>query len=102
MFNLVLTSAKLGTLGFIIILAFTQFDKSNFTPFFVEDEGFGGTVLAASLIFYGFLGFDFITTLSDESKRPVRDIPTAVRNSTLLCLLLYLFTSVSLAGMAPL
>ena len=53
----------------IIIIAFLKFDSDNFTPFVLEEEGgFGGTFFAASLIFYGYLGFDFITTLSPEAQ----------------------------------
>ena len=75
----------------------------NFTPFVIEEEGgLSGTFFAASLIFYGYLGFDFITTLSPEARNPERNIPFAVKNATLLCILLYVLTALSLAGMAPL
>ena len=102
-FNMVFTILKLVTLVMIIIVAFTQFDSSNFTPFVLEEEGgFGGTFYAATLIFYGYLGFDFITTLSSEAKSPAKTVPSAVKNSTLICMLLYVLTAISLAGMAPL
>ena len=102
LFNIILTTLKLATLLFIIVLAFSEFDRANFTPFYIEEYGFSGTILAASMVFYGYLGFDFITTVSDDARKPVTDIPKAVFNSTLLCLVLYLLTSTSLAGMAKL
>ena len=61
-----------------------------------------GTFFASSIIFYGYLGFDFITTLSPEAKSPARSVPSAVKTSTLLCMVLYVLTAISLAGMAPL
>ena len=70
-FNIVFTVLKLATLVMIIIIAFLKFDASNFSPFVLEEEGgFQGTFLASSIIFYGYLGFDFITTLSSEAKNP--------------------------------
>jgi amino acid transporter len=58
--------------------------------------------MASSIIFYGYLGFDFITTLSSEAKHPAKSIPYAVKYSTTLCMILYMCTAISLAGMAPL
>ena len=102
-FNIVFTALKLVTLAMIIIIAFVKFNSDNMTPFVLEEEGgWGGTFFAASLIFYGYLGFDFITTLSPEAKRPARSIPSAVKNSTAICIGIYFLTAISLAGMAPL
>ena len=102
-FNLVFTVLKLVTLVFIIVLGYMNFNADNFTPFTLEEEGgFAGTFLGASIIFYGYLGFDFITTLSEDSKNPVKDIPSAVWNSTLICIILYVMTATSLSGMARL
>mmetsp|Transcript_26065 Transcript_26065/g.32550 ORF Transcript_26065/g.32550 Transcript_26065/m.32550 type:complete len:250 (+) Transcript_26065:262-1011(+) len=103
LFNLFFTMLKLATLVLIIIIAYLKFDSDNFTPFVLEEEGgWGGTFFAASIIFYGYLGFDFITTLSPEAKNPAVNIPYAVKSSTLLCMALYFLTASSLAGMAPL
>ena len=102
-FNIIFTSLKLATLVLIIVIAFLKFNADNLTPFVLEEEGgWSGTFLAASLIFYGYLGFDFITTLSPDAKNPARSIPFAVTSSTLLCVLIYFLTAFSLAGMAPL
>ena len=103
MFNTVFTVLKLITLFLIIIIAFSKFDSNNFTPFLIEEYGLmNGTVFAASIIFYGYLGFDFITTLSPDAKSPAKSVPYAVKTSTLLCMVIYIFTAISLAGMAPL
>ena len=103
MFNAVFTALKMVTLVLIIIIAFFKFDSNNMTPFVLEEHGgFGGTIYGASLIFFGYLGFDFITTLSPESKNPAKNVPWAVKWSTLFCMFLYIVTAFSLAGMAPL
>ena len=70
-FNMIFTSMKLVTLVAIVLLASTKFDSSNFSPLFLEDEGgFMGTFVGAGIVFYGYLGFDFITTLSEDAVRP--------------------------------
>ena len=102
-FNLVFTTLKLATLALIIILGYWHFNIDNFYPFTLEDHGgVQGTFLGASIIFYGYLGFDFITILSEDAKRPLQDIPHSVRDSTVLCVLLYFLTASSLCGMARL
>ena len=100
-FNIAFTILKLVTLILIIVLGFINFNIDNFTPFTLEKHGdFKGTLFGASLLFYGYLGFDFITTLSDDAKNPMKDIPSAVRNSVLICIFLYFLTATSLSGMA--
>lgn len=102
-FNLVFTVLKLVTLVLIIIIAFFKFDSENLSPFVLEEYGgWNATFISSAIIFYGYLGFDFITTLSPEAKDPARNIPFAVKSSTLLCMILYVLTSFSLAGMARL
>lgn len=78
-FNYTFTVAKLITLFFIIIAAFTYFDANNFEPFFLEEKGgILGTALGGALVFFAYLGFDFITTLAQEAKHPRRDMPLSI------------------------
>ena len=92
---------KLITLCLIIVLGLINFNITNLSPFTIEEQGgIEGTFLGASIIFYGYLGFDFITTLSEDSKNPVKDIPSAVMLSSLICTVLYFLTAISLVGMA--
>jgi len=48
------------------------------------------------------LGFDVITTLSDEAANPVRDIPLAVRDNNLAVTLIYFATAFALSSIARL
>ena len=101
-FNLVFTTLKLATLAMIIVLGYYHFNIDNFYPFTLEDKGgVQGTFLGASIIFYGYLGFDFITILSEDAKKPLKDIPLSVRDSTALCIVLYLLTATSLSAAPP-
>lgn len=94
-----MTIGKIFTLILIIVVAFMNFNSENFTPFFVESYGPNGTILAASIVFFGVMGFDFISTLSDEALNPVRDIPTAMRDSVILSTIFYIFIAIAMCGM---
>lgn len=98
-FNTWLTLFKIATLLVIISVAFSEFNPTNFSPFFVEEQGLNGTVLAASIVFFGVMGFDFISTLSDEAINPVKDVPAAMRDSVILTTVFYCLIAISMCGM---
>jgi APA family basic amino acid/polyamine antiporter len=37
-----------------------------------------GVIEGATIVFFAYLGFDFITTISEEAKNPSRDVPIAI------------------------
>jgi APA family basic amino acid/polyamine antiporter len=98
-FNTWITMSKLGALIMIILVAFTQFKASNLSPFFIESQGLNGTVLATSIVFFGVLGFDFISTLSDEAINPKTDVPAAMRDTVVLTTVFYVGIAISMCGM---
>ena len=57
--------------------------RDSYFPF-----GFSGMMLGASLVFFAFIGFDSISTHSEEAIRPQRDVPIGILASLLLCTLL--------------
>jgi amino acid transporter len=50
-------------------------------------------------VFFGVMGFDFISTLSDESINPVKDVPAAMRDSVLITTAFYSLIAISMCGM---
>jgi APA family basic amino acid/polyamine antiporter len=94
----VITSAKLIILFFIIAISFTLFDKQNFTPFLDQDHGPMGVVEATLILFFGYLGFDFITTIAEEAKNPSRDIPIAIQLSVILSMGIYALVALAVQG----
>lgn len=102
-FNMIFTVGKLITLLFIIIAAFAKFNKDNFNPIVLDEKNdWAGTFYAAVLISGGYMGFDIVTTLSKEAKKPAQNMPTSIKASNIICMILYTLTALSLAGMAPL
>ena len=53
-------------------------------PFTFGAEGFSPILTGAGILALSFLGFDAVSTLSEEAKHPKRDIPRAIILTTLL------------------
>jgi|LauGreDrversion4_2_1035121.scaffolds.fasta_scaffold266213_1 APA family basic amino acid/polyamine antiporter len=71
-FNYTFTVAKLGTLLLISFMALTYMNVDNYIPFVLEEKGgWSGTIQGASVIYFAYLGFDFITCLAEETRNPI-------------------------------
>ena len=70
--------------------------RSSFAPY-----GFSGIMLGASIVFFAYIGFDSISTHSEEARNPQRDVPLAILISLTLCTVLYIATSAVITGMEP-
>lgn len=97
--NSVMVVIKLVILLFFIITAFTAFNSGNFQPFL--PHGTGGITAAAAIIFFAYIGFDAVTTGSEESKNPRRDLPIAIIGSLVISTILYVLVAVAAIGVAP-
>src|SRR3954451_22189102 len=87
---------KLAVLALFIALAFTAFDSSNLKPF--APHGFSGTVDAAALIFFAYIGFDAVTTSSEEVRDPGKTLPKGIIGSLTIATVIYIL--VAIAGTA--
>ena len=54
-----------------------------------------GITAAAGVIFFAYIGFDAVTTGSEESKNPSRDLPIAVVGSLLISTVLYVLVAIA-------
>jgi basic amino acid/polyamine antiporter, APA family len=97
--NTVMVFVKLAVLVFFIVVAATVFDAGNLRPF--APNGFDGIVTAAAIIFFAFIGFDAVSTGSEEAKKPSRDLPVAICGSLLIATIVYVLVSVTAVGVLP-
>jgi APA family basic amino acid/polyamine antiporter len=95
--NTVMVITKIAVLLFFIAVAFSAFNGHHFSNF--APNGFSGIESAAALIFFAYIGFDAVSTGSEEARRPGRDLPIAIIGSLLICTILYILVAV--AAMAP-
>ncbi len=118
-FNAVMVGVKVAIVFFVIGVGVFYIDPRNWTPF--APYGFGGltffgktiwgitdaggqplgVMAGAATIFFAYIGFDSISTHSEEAKNPSRDVPIGIITSLLLCTVLYIAVSAVLTGMVP-
>ncbi|GIF03757.1 amino acid permease [Actinoplanes siamensis] len=96
--NLVMVVVKLVVLVFFIVVAFANFGTGNFHPF--APAGVDGVTAAAAIIFFAYIGFDAVSTGSEEARNPSRDLPRAIIGSLLICTVFYVLTTVGALGIA--
>jgi basic amino acid/polyamine antiporter, APA family len=97
--NTVMVLVKVGVLILFIAIGVTAFDGGNFSPF--APNGFDGTVDAAALIFFAYIGFDAVSTGSEETRDPGRDLPRAIIGALTIATVLYILVSIVAAGALP-
>jgi APA family basic amino acid/polyamine antiporter len=96
--NFVMVGVKLAVLVFFIVIALANFKSGNLTPF--APQGWDGITSAAAVIFFAFIGFDAISTGSEEARNPKRDLPFAIIGSLLICTVFYVLVAFGAVGIA--
>jgi len=83
--NLILMAVQLAVLATFIFLAARYVMAANgtgglvsATPFFKADVPFSASVAGAAIAAYSFLGFDAVSTLTEETKDTQRTMPRAI------------------------
>lgn len=98
-FNAVIVFIKLLTIAIFIVIAALNVDSNNwavFAPF-----GWSGIMGGAALVFFAYIGFDALSTATEEAINPQKDIPIAILLSLTICSLIYIVVAGLLTGIAP-
>ena len=61
--------------------------------------GFSGVVTGAAVIFFAYIGFDAVSTASQEAKNPQRDMPIGILGSLAICTVLYILVAGIMVGL---
>jgi amino acid transporter len=110
----VLCSIKVLLVVFVIIVGAVYTDPSNLKPFipppntaqngeYLSDftGGINGVFVGATSAFFGLVGFDEVTCMTQEALRPKKDIPRAVLATIGTISIMYMAASLVLTGMVP-
>lgn len=118
-FNTAMVAVKLAIVLLVIALGVFYVDTNNWKPFapygmtgisffgktlFGQSDGAGqpvGMLAGAALIFFAYIGFDSVSTHSEEARNPQRDVPIGIITSLVLCTVLYIAVTAVLTGMVP-
>lgn len=116
-FNNAMVMLKLAVVLFVIVVGAFYVNPENWTPFapygmtgvsffgytVLGQAGAGGEPLGmfagAAIIFFAYIGFDSISTHSEEAKNPQRDVPIGILVSLVVCTVLYIAVAAVLTGM---
>jgi APA family basic amino acid/polyamine antiporter len=74
--NAALVAIKVTALTAFIVLSMPMLDGAQFDPFM--PTGVGGTLTAAAVIFFAYVGFDAVSTAAEETKNPQRNVPIVI------------------------
>ena len=99
--NTVMVGLKIAVIGLFLFVAFKAVHPAQWhTPSFAPN-GFKGISVGAAIIFFSYIGFDAVSTASEEAKNPQRDIPIGIIASLIVCTLLYVAIALALTGIIP-
>jgi APA family basic amino acid/polyamine antiporter len=114
-FNAIVVSVKVLIVILFIALGWQFINPANHSPFIPEvttvkdavtgtEHAFGGLwgiLGGAGVVFFAFIGFDAVSTVAQETKKPERDMPIGILGSLIVCTILYILFSWVLTGIAP-
>ncbi|CAH0418259.1 amino acid permease [Periweissella ghanensis] len=105
--NEIMVIVKIAVILLFIGVGAFFIKSGNFVPFIpkgftdaagVHHYGFAGIVAGAATAFYAYIGFDAVSTASEEVKNPKRDMPIGIIGSLGVASLLYMTLSAVLVG----
>lgn len=106
--NMLLTALHLIFIGFIIVIGFYKGDARNFTtpenpnhPGGFLPYGLTGVFNGAAMVYLSYIGYDAVSTMAEEVKNPVKDIPIGVSGSVALVTVLYCLMATSMSMLLP-
>ena len=118
-FNAAMVVLKLAIVLLVIGVGVFYVDPNNWHPFspygltgvsffgktlFGQTDAAGqplGMLAGGALIFFAYIGFDSVSTHSEEARNPQRDVPKGIIISLVLCTVLYISVTAVLTGMVP-
>jgi APA family basic amino acid/polyamine antiporter len=95
---------KIGIILFFIAVGLFLLRPGNWTDPAqggFAPNGFAGISAAAAIIFFSYIGFDAVSTASEEAKDPGKDMPFGIIMSLVICTVLYIALSLVMTGIAP-
>lgn len=107
--NNIIVVIKVAVILLFIGVGAFYVDMNNWDPFIPEPlgdpadmrYGWDGILRAAGMVFFAYVGFEAVSTASQEAKNPQRDVPIGILGSLVVCTVLYMFVAAVLTGIVP-
>lgn len=104
--NDLIVVAKVIAIVIVGVAGLMYANTSHWTPFIPANTGqfgeFGisGVVTGAAIVFYAYVGFDTVSSMSQETRNAQRVVPWALILSLVICTALYVLVALMVTGLA--
>ena len=99
--NTLMVSIKIGIILLFIAVGVSFLHTTQWTTPSFAPNGMKGIGAGAAIIFFSYIGFDAVSTASEEAKNPQKDIPIGIIASLIICTVLYIAIALVLTGLIP-
>ncbi len=97
--NNIMVLVKIAAILVFCFAGMSFIHPANYHPF--SPNGWSGVLAGGSIIFFTYIGFDSVSTASEECKEPQRDVPLGILLTLIVCTILYIGVAVVLTGLVP-
>jgi basic amino acid/polyamine antiporter, APA family len=99
--NTAMVAIKVGIIGLFLVVGLKYVRPEQWTTPSFAPNGLAGISVGAAIIFFSYIGFDAVSTASEEAKNPQKDIPFGIIASLIICTALYVAIGLVLTGLIP-
>jgi basic amino acid/polyamine antiporter, APA family len=99
--NTVMVAIKVGVIALFLFVGLKYVQPVQWTTPSFAPNGLKGISVGAAIIFFSYIGFDAVSTASEEAKNPQKDIPFGIITSLIVCTVLYVAIALVLTGIIP-
>lgn len=96
--TIIFTLIEAAGLIIVIFVGLPSFGSVDYTQM---AQGIQGLLQAGVLIFFGYIGFEGITRLANETKQPEKTIPKAILISLVVTTILYILVGLAAVSVVP-
>jgi APA family basic amino acid/polyamine antiporter len=97
--NNIMVLVKIAAILIFIFFGISFIHPANYVPF--SPNGWSGVLAGGSIIFFTYIGFDSVSTASEECKNPQKNVPIGILATLVVCTILYIGVAVVLTGIVP-
>lgn len=96
--TILFTAIEIAGLIIVIFIGLPYFGSVNYLE---AAQGLKGVIEGGVLIFFGYLGFEGITRLAEETKNPEKNLPKAIMYSMVITTIIYILVGISAVSVIP-
>jgi APA family basic amino acid/polyamine antiporter len=97
--NTTMVVLKLIVLGFFVAVGWSYMRTANFHP--LLPNGWAGVQAGAAIVFFAYIGFDAVSTVAEETRKPSRDLPIGIIGSLIISTVVYILVAAVFIGIIP-